>query len=492
MNSPQPLFRVEHVRAIDQLAIAEHGVSGYELMGRAGKAAFDLLLKIWPSSKIIGIACGPGNNGGDGYVLACLLKHHGLEVKIIILPGGTPHTEDAGRAYDKWRTLDERVEVFDEPLPRVDLWVDAIYGIGLSRPPHGAAQALIERINASGIPILALDVPSGLNADAGYALGACIVATHTLSFVAAKRGLYTGDAREHCGILHHDALALRASVQTHFAPAACLLRAENLASALAPRHANAHKGEYGHVLCVGGEVGMGGAVRLCAEAALRVGAGLASVATRTEGVSALVAARPEAMTHAVENAQDLLPLIANADVIAVGPGLGQNAWGKALFDCTIASNKTLILDADALNLLAQQPQQITQAILTPHPGEAARLLGITNHEVQANRYDAIDALVKKYQCVVVLKGAGTLVAAPNEITRVIDAGNPGMATGGMGDVLTGVIAGLHAQKFSLFDAASFGALLHGLAGDAAAGVGGERGLLPSDLFPHLRRLVNMI
>jgi ADP-dependent NAD(P)H-hydrate dehydratase / NAD(P)H-hydrate epimerase len=492
MNSPQPLFRVEHVRTIDKLAITHCGVSGYELMGRAGGAALDLLRKVWPACKTIGIACGPGNNGGDGYVLAPLLKQHGMDVKIIIVPGGTPHTEDAGRAYDEWRALGERVEVFDEPLPRVDLWVDAIYGIGLSRPPHGAAQSLIERINASGMPILALDVPSGLDADAGHAIGACILATHTLSFVSGKRGLYTGDAREHCGTLHHHGLALPASVQTRFTPAAFLLRAENLASALAPRHANAHKGEYGHVLCVGGEVGMGGAVRLCAEAALRVGAGLASVATRTEGVSALVAARPEAMTHAVENAQDLLPLIANADVIAVGPGLGQNDWGKALFDCAIASKKTLILDADALNLLAQNPQQIPQAILTPHPGEAARLLGITTQQVQSNRYDAIDALVKKYQCVVVLKGAGTLVAAPNEITHVIDAGNPGMSTGGMGDLLTGVIAGLQAQKFSLFDAACFGALLHGMAGDAAAGVGGERGLLPSDLFPHLRRLVNGI
>jgi ADP-dependent NAD(P)H-hydrate dehydratase / NAD(P)H-hydrate epimerase len=492
MNSPQPLFRVEHVRAIDQLAIAEYGVSGYELMGRAGAAACNLLREIWPACQTVGVACGPGNNGGDGYIVARLLKQQGLEVKIIILPGGTPHTEDAGRAYDEWRALGERVEVFDEPLPRVDVWVDAIYGVGLSRPPQGAAQALVERINASGVPILALDVPSGLNADAGYALGACITATHTVSFVSAKRGLYTGDAREHCGMLHHDALALPSSIYKRFTPAAFLLSAENLASALAPRHANAHKGQYGHVLCVGGEVGMGGAVRLCAEAALRVGAGLASVATRTEVVSALLAARPEAMAHAIENAHHLQPLIDQADVLAVGPGLGQNAWGKNLFECAIASNKPLILDADALNLLAQQPQPIAQAILTPHPGEAARLLGITNHEVQANRYDTVDALVKKFQCVVVLKGAGTLVAAPNEITRVINAGNPGMATGGMGDVLTGVIAGLRAQKFSLFDAASFGALLHGLAGDAAAGVGGERGLLPSDLFPHLRRLVNMV
>ncbi len=490
MNSPLPLYRTEQVRNVDRMAIRDYGTPGYELMTRASTAAMILIHKRWPKVGTVGIACGLGNNGGDGYLLARLLRQAGIKVKVIMLPGGSPRTADAGRAYSEWRASGERTDSFDGQLPEVELWVDALYGIGLSRPPEGVAQALIERINASHLPVLALDVPSGIDADAGTAIGICIHATRTLSFIAAKRGLYTGSARDFCGKVQHDNLGLSEIVQSSSAPAAFLMTPACLSVGLAPRHANSHKGEYGHVLCVGGEVGMGGAVRLCAEAALRVGAGLASVATRTEGVSALVAARPEAMTHAVENAAALLPLIEKADVLAVGPGLGQNEWGHTLFDCAIASKKALILDADALNLLAENPQALPQAILTPHPGEAARLLGVTNQEIQSHRFEAIDALVKKYQCVVVLKGAGTLVGAPGETTRVIDAGNPGMATGGMGDVLTGVIAALCAQKLSLFDAASLGALLHGAAGDAAAKIGGERGLLPSDLFPHLRRLAN--
>jgi NAD(P)H-hydrate epimerase len=287
-----------------------------------------------------------------------------------------------------------------------------------------------------------------------------------------------------------DALQLPDDLANGLLPAARLMRSAYLVDGLAPRHANAHKGENGHVLCVGGEAGMGGAVRLCAEAALRAGVGLASVATRREGVAALVAARPEAMTHAVEDAAALQPLLERADVVAVGPGLGRGQWGRALFEATVASGKPMILDADGLNLLAEHPRALPQAILTPHPGEAARLLGIDRDQVQDDRFAAADELARRYECAVVLKGAGTLVAAPGEVTAVIDAGNPGMATGGMGDVLTGVIAALQAQRLPRFQAAVFGALLHGAAGDAAARVDGERGLLPSDLFPQLRRLGN--
>jgi NAD(P)H-hydrate epimerase len=196
------------------------------------------------------------------------------------------------------------------------------------------------------------------------------------------------------------------------------------------------------------------------------------------------------MTHAIEDADALNVLIKRADVLAVGPGLGQGEWGRSLFEAAVASGKPLILDADGLSLLATWPRPLPQAILTPHPGEAGRLLGISSEQVQFDRFAAVAALVERYACVVVLKGAGTLVAAPGEVTAVIGAGNPGMATGGMGDVLTGVIAALHAQHLPLFSAAVFGALLHGAAGDAAAQVDGERGLLPSDMFPHLRRLAN--
>jgi hydroxyethylthiazole kinase-like uncharacterized protein yjeF len=487
MESPLPLYTADQVRAMDAHAIEALGLSAYELMGRAGAAAWQFAQQRWPAARTIGVVCGPGNNGGDGYVFARLARAAGATVHVIVPQDGVPHSDAARRAARDWRDGGGLVRSFDGQLPDADLWVDALYGTGIKRPPAGVAQTLIERINASRRPVLALDVPSGLDPDRGS--GRLFVrADACLSFLAAKRGLYTGQA---CATdVQLDRLGLPADLFDAFAPAARLYKPALLAAALAPRAADSHKGEFGHVLCVGGEVGMGGAVRLCAEAALRAGAGLASVATRTEGVAALVVARPEAMTHAVEDAGALEVLIRRADVLAVGPGLGLGDWGRTLFDAAIASGKPMILDADGLGLLAKRPRPLPQAILTPHPGEAARLLDTSNEQVQADRFAALDALVERFQCVVVLKGAGTLVGAPGESTAVIGAGNPGMATGGMGDVLTGVIAAMHAQDLPPFEAAVFGALLHGAAGDAAARIDGERGLLPSDLFPHLRRMAN--
>lgn len=490
MSELLPLYRPAQVRAMDQHAIDRLGIRAQVLMERAGEAAWNLLRARWPDANRIGIACGPGNNGGDGYVVARLARRAGCTVRVVCPHGANPRTPEARRALADFRAAGGSVSGFDGLLPEADVWVDALYGTGLTRPPSEEAQGVIERINAARVPVLSLDVPSGLDADTGHASGIAVRATVTLSFVAGKRGLYTGRARDFDGEVRIDALDLPPEIFGNFVPAACLARPEELAKWLAPRHANAHKGEHGHVLCIGGEVGMGGAVRLCAEGALRTGVGLASVATRSEGVAALVAARPEAMTHAVECADDLRPLAERATVLAVGPGLGQGDWGRALFAVAIASDKALVLDADALNLLSQAPQRVPQAILTPHPGEAARLLGIDKSEVQADRFGAAEALTKRYGAVVVLKGAGTIVAAPGEVPAVIGAGNPGMATGGMGDVLSGVIAALHAQGLPPFQAAVAGALLHSAAADAAARVGGERGLLPSDLFPHLRRMAN--
>jgi len=490
MSLPLPLYTSDQIRAMDAHAIESLGLSGYELMGRAGAAAWAVLRQRWPHAKQIVVVCGPGNNGGDGYVLARIAKAAGCKVEVLIDPGGAPRSRDGRRASSDWRDAGGVTRVFDGLLPEAEVWVDALYGIGLTREATGVVKAMIERINASHQPVLSLDVPSGLDADRGSALRMCIRADVTLGFIADKRGLHTSQACDVSGEVLLDRLSLPVSLLAGFTPAAKLYRRENLVDGLGPRHANAHKGEHGHVLCVGGEMGMGGAVRLCAEAALRAGAGLASVATRSEGVAALVAARPEAMTHAVEDADALQILIKRADVLAVGPGLGRGEWGRTLFEAAVGSGKPIILDADGLGLLAGHPRPLPQAILTPHPGEAARLLGISNEEVQADRFAAVQALVDKFNCVVVLKGAGTLVAAPGEITAVIGAGNPGMATGGMGDVLTGVIAALRAQRLTLFSAAVFGALLHGAAGDDAARIDGERGLLPSDLFPHLRRLAN--
>lgn len=255
------------------------------------------------------------------------------------------------------------------------------------------------------------------------------------------------------------------------------------------RNRAAHKGDFGHVLVIGGDDGMGGAARLSAEAALRVGAGLVSVATRAEHVASVTGNRPEIMCHAVKNASDLSGLIQKATVIVLGPGLGQSDWSRELFAMALNAKQPKIVDADGLNLLSEHSFEYHDWILTPHLGEAARLLHCTVEDIQANRIKAVKKLSDQYGGIIVLKGANTLIQAVDERPYICSAGNPGMASGGMGDVLSGVIGGLLAQYFSLLSAAKTGVLLHAMAGDLAA-VNGERGLLASDLMPYLRQLVN--
>jgi len=347
-------------------------------------------------------------------------------------------------------------------------------------------------MNAARAPVLALDVPSGVDAASGFAFEGAVRADRTIEFIAPKAGLRTGAARGHVGVLQLADLALDTTVFEGIKPVACRLDAGDLARWLTPRALDSHKGSHGRVLCIGGDVGHGGAILLAAEAALRTGAGLVDIDTRGRHVAAALARMPEAMPHATHDADALRHRIAQATTCVLGPGLGQGAWGASKFDACIAHAAQLVLDADALNLLASRPVPLPpHTILTPHPGEAARLLGCSTADVQRNRFDAARRIADTYDAVVVLKGAGTVVAAPGQLAQVINAGNPGMAVGGMGDVLAGVIGALRAQGLPAFDAACAGALLHSLAGDAAA-LEGERGLLPRDLMAHLRRLANPV
>lgn len=489
MNQPAELFDTAAARRIDAQATALLGGDGYGLMQRAGQAAWQCVLQRWPQVRRIVVACGPGNNGGDGYVLARLARQSGREVRVLHLPDDAPRTPLAQRACTDYLAVGGQVELLRECLDDAGLIVDALYGIGLSREPAAGAASLIEAINAANAPVLALDVPSGVDADSGGVPGVAVRADCSLQFIVAHRGLHTGAALEHVG----QCLLAELDVPVHafagVAPTAARWDESELPRLLPPRRANTHKGESGHVLCIGGNHGSGGAVMLCAEAALRSGAGLASVATRALHVPPLLARCPEAMAHAADETFDLSPLLARADAIALGPGLGQDDWARRLWMAALESGKPLVVDADALNLLAAQPRPLPQAVLTPHPGEAARLLETDTADIQRDRFAAAQELAMRFSAVVVLKGAGSVVAAPDAAPRVIAAGNPGMAVGGMGDLLTGVIAALRGQGLSAFDAASAGALLHGLAGDAAADEG-QRGLLPRDLLPHLRALSN--
>lgn len=462
------------------------GISGYELMRRAATAALNSLRRRWPEASHIAIHCGPGNNGGDGFQLGVLAREAGLQVEIVCLSDAA-HGE-AAQARRAWEAGDGSTRRWDADalLPQADVHVDAIYGIGLNRAPDQTVARLIDLINASGKPVLALDVPSGLNADNGCCPGAAIRAELTVSFIAGKRGLHTGRAADHVGIVELATLGVPDTVYASVPSDARLL----VASSLPPRTRHANKGNYGHVLVIGGDHGMTGAVRLSGEAALRAGAGLVSVATRADHVMALNAARPELMVHAVDGPQSLQPLFDRANVLALGPGLAQAAWGHALWLTAIEAEQALVLDADGLNLLAKESRKFTApTVLTPHPGEAARLLALSIAEIEQDRYAAVRELARRYNAVVVLKGAGSLVADPAGRVAVCPWGNPGMASGGMGDLLTGIIAALLAQGCDAWDAACLGAGLHARAGDMAARQG-ERGLLASDLLAPLRLLGN--
>jgi hydroxyethylthiazole kinase-like uncharacterized protein yjeF len=480
------LHTVEQVRVIERAALEALDISADDLMRRAARAALDSLRRHWPQSRQLCVHCGPGNNGGDGFLLAVLAREAGLQVELVAL-GDSSHGA-AASARASWLDGGGQVRLWDAPadLPEAQVHVDALYGIGLNRAPEFAAAALIEQINLSGRPVLALDVPSGLNSDTGDCPGTAIQADVTISFITRKRGLHTGRAADHVGLLELAGLGVPDSVLENVDADARLL----LPAALLPRARAAHKGDNGHVLVIGGDHGMAGAVRLAGEAALRAGAGLVSVATRGEHVGALNATRPELMVRGIDGVQALLPLLDRASVLALGPGLGQGGWGHALWLTALDAGKPLVLDADGLNLLAREPRQFSApTVLTPHPGEAARLLDVTVSELGRDRFAAVREISRRYAAVVVLKGAGSLIARPDGRLEVCPWGNPGMASGGMGDLLTGIIAALVAQGCSAWQAACLGVGLHARAGDVAAEQG-ERGLLASDLLPPLRVLGN--
>ncbi|MFC5578498.1 NAD(P)H-hydrate dehydratase [Lysobacter niabensis] len=487
MHGTSYLLDAAALRDIEARAAAGLG-DGFELMRRAGQAAWRESLEHWPQARSIVVVCGPGNNGGDGYVLARHALVSGRQVEVARLPGHEPRSELALQACREFEAAGGRIQSFAGRLPEADLFVDALFGIGLARAPDAASVALIEAVNAQSAPVFSLDAPSGVDCDLGSVPGIAVFATRTLEFLARKKGLRTGAALNHVGTVSLATLEVPASRDA--ACAAELLEAGDLSRWLQPRRRDSHKGTNGRVLCVGGDVGAGGAILLCAEAALRCGAGLVDIATRATHVGAALARLPEALVHALEDSSAMDALLERANVIAIGPGLGQREWGVALHGRALLAGKPLVLDADALNLLTAATGALPDdCILTPHPGEASRLLGRSTADVQRDRYGAARELSERYRCVVVLKGAGSIVASPDHLPRVIAAGNPGMAVGGMGDVLTGTIAALRAQGLPAFDAAGAGALLHAAAGDAAAD-NGQRGLLPSDLMPWLRRLAN--
>jgi NAD(P)H-hydrate epimerase len=522
------LYTAKAVRELDRRAIEDEGIPGIVLMKRAGSEAFDALLARWPAPDKITVFCGGGNNGGDGYIIAGLAQQALIPVEIIQLADAQKLSGDAHRAWvfanaagvamQSWQSYQSSGTQLTNSVI-----VDALLGTGISGEVRADYHAAITCINQSKLPVLAVDIPSGLCSDTGAVRGIAVEAAMTVSFIGLKVGLLTGRGPALVGELMYRGLTVPEIVYEDSADkpmpvAAQRLELEALLSTFPRRERDAHKGRFGHVLVIGGDKGYGGAVAMSAEAALRVGAGLVSVATRPEHVPALLARRPELMVKGVTSGQELEPYLQGPTLIVIGPGLGRSPWSEQMLQKAIASGLPMVVDADALNILSEgrvgaKASVATDAdtsrwVLTPHPGEAARLLGCSNADIQADRLAACCEIAKKYSATVLLKGAGTLIAGSAMTGEQAKAGggatdsaaelslwlcpygNPGMASGGMGDVLAGIIGGLLAQGLEASTATCLGACLHSVAADRAAAASGEKGLLASDLFVPLRQLVN--
>ena len=459
-------------------------------MARAARAAFERLIAEVPEPELVQILCGPGNNGGDGWLLAMLCVGRGLPTRVFRVGGG-PRSEDAVLASERARDAGiDAADYSSGALSSRGLVIDAMLGTGLAGAPREAYAKAIREVNDLGLPVLALDIPSGVNADTGHAYGDAIQATWTLSFITAKRGLYTGAGRRWAGAVSVDDLGVPDGAYGAVDSPVERLKASASTAFLPPRPLQAHKGDLGRCLLIGGDLGMGGALILAAEAALRCGVGLARAATRPEHTPALLARRPECMVLPVTHRNHLGPFLSWASALALGPGLGQQPWGAQLLHAALRADRPMVLDADALNLLAQRAQWPLppSCVITPHPGEAARLLGTTAADIEKDRFAAAQTLAQRCGATVVLKGPGTVIVGASG-TALCDAGNPGMASGGMGDVLTGVIAALLAQGLEPEAAARRGVLLHSHAADLAAQSRGVTALLASDVIDAMGELL---
>ncbi|WP_420814310.1 NAD(P)H-hydrate dehydratase [Legionella antarctica] len=484
------LYRSDQIRACEQQAMQLYPLDENDLMSQAGTEAFFFVQRLYPQVRHIAVFCGSGNNAGDGYILARLAHEHGLSVTVYQcnaledLPSAAKNAALLALAAGvDCQSADEALET------EAELIVDALLGIGLKGPVHGVIATAIHQINSSGLPVVSLDIPSGLNADTGQVENFCVKANFTLTFIALKAGMYTLDGPDYCGEIHCRHLQLEACI-AKLNPCAFLLNINSLSLPLALRKKNSHKGNYGNVLVIGGGPGMPGAVSLTAKAAMRTGAGSVNIATWPEHAHSVLPLVPEAMIWGIKTAKDLKPLLANATVCVIGPGLGESDWARTLFLAAITSQLPMLIDASALRLLSEYPQVDDNWVLTPHPGEASSLLSCSGAEIQADRYQSAAAIQQQYGGVVVLKGIGTIIETDEQKTFICPKGNPGMATAGMGDVLSGIIAGLCAQGLSLAEAAKLGVWVHACAGDTVAEDLGHVGILATDLLDILPKILN--
>lgn len=486
---PYALYRARQVREFDRIAIEEYDIPGAELMERAGSGAYRFLKQRWPDLSEIVVVCGTGNNGGDGYVVARLASQAGLRVRVLQLGEAPQLKGDALIMAESWTALGHPIEPFED-LGNPDLIVDAVLGTGLERDVTGRWASAIEQINRHPAEVFAIDIPSGLHADTGRIMGCAIEAAATISFIGLKQGMFTGRGPDCCGEIIFDALGIPARVYAHQLLACKRIDWRKRCGLVTPRRRTAHKGDFGHLLVIAGDRGYSGAARLAAEAAARSGVGLVTLATHPDHAHCINLGRPELMVRGVSEVQEIEQLTQRADALVLGPGLGRNAWGEMCYRAALDTTLPVVIDADGLNWLAEWPQQRKNWILTPHPGEASRLLGNDTKRVEYDRFQAAEKIQQRFGGVVILKGAGTLICdGSTQPASLCSDGNPGMATGGCGDVLSGIIGAFMAQDYTNREAAEMGVCLHAAAGDRAA-ANGEIGLLAGDLLPEVRTLLN--
>ena len=486
----QSVFLAEQVRENEGPAAKHCGISMYELMERAGQATYQQAINHFADANVFVVLAGVGNNAGDGYVVARLAKQAGKQVRVIAAMPDKPLKGDALSAQQAWLDAGGAITADISVIEQADIIIDGLLGTGIQSKVREPFSTLIKAANKSQVPIVAIDLPSGIHADTGVVQGVAIKAALTVTFVGIKQGLVTGQGRAHAGNLEFADLGIEDAFLKLTSPAAELINYQTQPR-LPERDNNSHKTSHGKLLCVGGNARTAGAIRLTAEAALRTGAGMVKVYTHSSSIFPVSIGRPELMVTDT----NIISALEWASCIAIGPGLGQDAWSETTFETVMqycfTNNKPLIIDADALNLIAQHASSfpLANTVITPHPGEAARLLNCRTVDIEENRFHAVKQLARSYTTTCVLKGAGSLIADNNQ-TWVCTDGNPALAVGGSGDVLTGIIAALIAQGLTPQQAACLGVTLHAKAGDIAAEREGERGMLPSDLFMIVRELVN--
>jgi len=506
------------MRNIDSQTINEIGIPGIVLMENAGLAVVNVIERDFPLSTFrnVAIFAGKGNNGGDGLVIARYLAHKGYDVTIYLLAEPEKFSGDAltnlkiaqniGLNID-YILSDEQLNEKKGNILQNDIIVDAIFGTGLSGPVRGFASNVIDYLNSTKIPIIAVDLPSGLDSDTGKVEGSCIKAKITVTMALPKRGLLLYPGANFVGKLNIADIGIPQTVIDSQNIPVNLIQSDHIKNILPKRPRDGHKGLFGRVLVIAGSIGLTGAGAMASLSALRVGAGLVTLGTpeslnpimEIKLTEAMTLPLPETQyqTLSLQSYDIIMQMIDKFDVVAIGPGLSRNRETIALVQKLCKDiHIPKVIDADGLNALAEDKNSLNEldekTILTPHPGEMSRLIGKTTSDVQSDRINVAVNFAKEYGVTLVLKGVPTVVAYPNGEAYLNTTGNPGMASGGTGDVLTGTIAGFLAQGLNEKDSAILGVYIHGLAGDLASIDRGECGLIAGDLIDFLPRAIKKL